>query len=158
MQALIKGNDLEGIKVCIEEARGLPPLQFRRSGRGRERGREGRNEGGKFEGGREGGEEGGREGGLEVSMVQLALDGPFTEYQVTALMLATYLGHEEMVGLLLKEGAEVHARALGGGTSLNFVPPSLPPSLLPSLLLALLLFLLLLATPHPPSLPPSLPP
>jgi len=137
VQALIKGNDFEGLQACIEEARSMPSLQFRRSsGRGRE-------------GGREGGKEGGREGGVEVSMVQVVLDGPFTEHQVTALMLATYLGQEEMVSLLLKEGAEVHARALGGGT-FPPLPSCLPPSLPPSLGTCFLTY--------PPSLPPSLPP
>jgi len=139
VQSLIKANDVGGLEACLEEARRMPPVQFRSVVRGWTGGREGGTEaeasadvgarrGVETEGDVKETKEGGREGGMEVSVVQLLLDGPYTDHKVTLLMLATYLAREEVVDVLLKEGAEVQARASGGSTFVPALLPSLPPS------------------------------
>jgi ankyrin repeat protein len=59
------------------------------------------------------------EGATPVPVLSLLLDGPFTDYHVSSLMLAAYMGHGELVRLLLEFGASVHARAVGGGGTLH---------------------------------------
>lgn len=54
-----------------------------------------------------------------VPVLSLLLDGPFTDYHVSSLMLAAYIGQLPLVRLLLEFGGDVHARAVGGGTCLH---------------------------------------